>query len=54
MYFKWVLRNNNRDAVSLETIMRFEGYDGWGYEGYKGVWGYEGYTGLEGFQGRFH
>ena len=33
---KWVLRNSNRDAVYLETIMRFEGYEG------IGIWGYEG------------
>ena len=25
---KWVLRNSNWDAVSLETIIRFEGYEG--------------------------
>ena len=25
---KWVLRNSNWDSVSLETIMRFKGYEG--------------------------
>ena len=38
-----LLRNSNQDAVFSETIIRFEGY-----EGFNNNFSFEGYEGFEG------